>query len=150
VLRDRDVRNAIQAALQATNAFDGVFLWGLPANYGSGASNAAIAVIQPDSGKLDDIWDGSTEMGLVGTGNVTLSVCSRNEDPQLRDEAAELLLDTAADAINGQGLAGLTMPDKTRVTAWKWREPAAPDRWITATVVYQYIVETWSGLGTSP
>ena len=45
--RDRDVHSAIQAALVETNAFDNVYLWGLPEDYGSGSSATAIAVIEP-------------------------------------------------------------------------------------------------------
>ena len=45
--RDRDVRNAIQSALMETGAFDSVWGWGLPENYGTGASNLAAAAIEP-------------------------------------------------------------------------------------------------------
>ena len=45
----------------------------------------------------------------------------RHDDPQLRDEGAELLLDTAANALNGQSLAGLTFPQTTRIIQWDWQ-----------------------------
>ena len=44
--RDRDVRNAIQTALIQTGAFDAVWLWGMPEDYGTGASNLAVAAIE--------------------------------------------------------------------------------------------------------
>jgi hypothetical protein len=88
-MRDRDVRNAIQTALVATGAFDGVYVWGLPEDYGSGASNAALAVIEPESSTQDDRWDAAPEGGLIATSRVTITLIFRAEDPQVRDEAAE-------------------------------------------------------------
>ena len=147
---DRDVRNAIQTALLESNAFDGVWVWGLPEDYGTGTSTLAGTAIEPVSGSEQDLWDGSGQIGLVVTGTVSLTLLYRNEDPQLRDEGAELLLNTAADAINGQSLAGLTLPDKTRITAWQWQQPTAPERRIKATVQYQYISESWDGFDETP
>lgn len=141
--RDRDVRNAIQSALQQTGAFDAVYVWGLPEDYGSGASNAAIAVIEPESSTQDDRWDSATSAGLVVSSRVTLTLIYRAEDPQLRDEAAELLFDIAANALNGRGLGGLTMPQLTRFVSWRWEKPTAPERRIASIFSYQYIVEGW-------
>ncbi len=148
--RDRDVRNAIHDALVATNAFDGVWIWGLPENYGTGTSLLCGAAIEPDSSKQEDLWDGGTEIGSVVTSVVRITLLYRNEDPQLRDEGAELLMDTAANALNGQGLAGLTLPDMTRFQAWQWQKPTAPERRILATFSYQYIVEGWGAYDVSP
>ena len=72
-----------------------------------------------------------------------------HEDPQVRDEAAELLFDTAADALNAQSLAELTLPQLTRFMSWRWEKPAAPERQITAIFLYQYIVEGWDDYDTS-
>jgi hypothetical protein len=146
--RDRDVRNAIQTALQNTGAFDGVWIWGLPENYGTGASQLAAAAIEPESSTQNDIWDGGPETGLTVTSRLTITLLFRDEDPQLRDEGAELLFDTAANALNGHCLGDLTLPDMTKFTSWKWQQPAAPERRITATFTYQYIVDGWSNYGT--
>jgi len=149
-MRDRDVRNAIQAALMATGAFDGVWIWGLPEDYGTGSSQLAAAAIEPVSSQQDDRWDGGSETGLCISSTVNITLLYRHEDPQLRDEGAELLLDTAANALNGQSLAGLTLPDLTRFTGWRWQKPTPPERQITATFSYQYIVEGWSDFDVSP
>ena len=74
----------------------------------------------------------------------------RHEDPQLRDEGAELLLDTAANALNGQSLAGWTFPPTTRITQWDWQPPTVPERRINAVFFYQYIVEGWDEYDTTP
>ena len=155
--RDRDVRNAVQAALVATDAFDvspaagaAVWIWGLPEDYGTGASSTAAAVIIPQSSRQEDLWDAAPAGGLVITSRLGIVLLYRNEDPQLRDEGAELLLDTAANALNGQSLAGLTFPQTTRIIQWDWQAPTVPERRIIAILSYQYIVEGWDEYDTTP
>jgi hypothetical protein len=148
-MRDRDVRNAIHDALVTTGAFDGVWIWGLPEDYGTGSSKIASAAIEPESSTLEDRWDAATGGGLIVTSRVTLTLLYRHDDPQLRDEAAELLFDTASNALNGQCLAGLTLPQLTRIVAWRWEKPTPPERRITSTFLYQYILEGWDSHDTS-
>jgi hypothetical protein len=150
VSRDRDVRNAIQAALLATSQFDAVWIWGLPENYGAAASNLAAAAIEPVGTEETDRWDSEPDGALEFASTVRLTLLYRNDDPQLRDEGAELLLDTATNALNGQSLAGLTLPPWTIITAWSWAEPVPPERRITATFRYRYLVEGWAALDTTP
>ncbi len=148
--RDRDVRNAVQAALIETNAFNGVWIWGLPEQYGTGADEQAAAAVVPQSSRQEDLWDAAPAGGLVITSRVGLILLYRHTDPQLRDEGTELLLDTAANALNGQSLAGLTFPQTTRVTGWDWQPAEAPERRIQATLTYQYLVEGWDEYDTTP
>ncbi len=150
--RDRDVRNAVQSALIATNAFDhgAVWIWGLPEDHGTGSSEQAAVAIVPMSSSQGDLWDAAAAGGLVITSRVQLVMLYRNEDPQLRDEGAELLLDATANALNGQSLAGLTFPQTTRITDWTWQPPAVPERRIQATLTYQYIVEGWESYDVTP
>jgi hypothetical protein len=147
--RDRDVRDAIQTALIQTGAFDAVWLWGLPEEYGSGASNLAVAAIEPSSSDQLDRWDYAPAGGLIVSSRVNITLIYRHEDPQLRDEGVELLFDTAANALNGQSLAGLTLPQLTNFTSWRWEKPAAPERQITAIFLYHYIVEGWNSYDIS-
>jgi hypothetical protein len=147
--RDRDVRNAIQTALIETGAFDAVGIWGLPEDYGTGASALAAAAIEPASSDQTDRWDDATAGGLLITSTVTITFLYRHEDPQLRDEAVELLFDTAANALNGQCLADLTLPGLTRFVSWRWEKPEPPERRITSTFSYQYIVEGWDAYDTT-
>jgi hypothetical protein len=148
--RDRDVRNAIQAALVATNQFNGVFVWGLPEDYGSGASAEAFAAVLPMSSRQEDLWDAAPAGGLVITSRVAIVLAYRHIDPQLRDEAAELLVDTTANALNGQNLAGLTLPQTARVIQWDWQQVTVPERRINCVFSYQYIVEGWDEYDTTP
>jgi hypothetical protein len=148
--RDRDVRNAVQAALTETNAFDGVWIWGLPEDFGTGSSQQAAAAIVPQSSRQEDLWDAAPAGGLVITSRVAITLLYRNEEAQARDEGAELLLDTAANALNGQSLAGLTFPQTTRITQWDWQPAASAERRIQAILTYQYIVEGWESYDITP
>ena len=149
-MRDRDVRNAMQAALAATGAFDAVWLWGLPEAHGSGASRLAIATIEPVSSVQDDRWDSAATGSLVVTSQVAITLLARHEDPQTRDENAELLLDVVANALNGQSLAGFTIPELTRLASWRWSPPSAPERRVEAIFGYQYIVDFWNSYDLTP
>jgi hypothetical protein len=155
--RDRDVRNAVKAALIATEAFDlmpsgdsAVWIWGLPEDYGTGSSIQAAAAIIPQSSRQEDLWDAASAGGLVITSRLGIALLYRHEDPQLRDEGTELLLDFAANALNGQSLAGLTFPQTTRIVQWDWQAPTVPERRINAILSYQYIVEGWDEYDTTP
>lgn len=155
--RDRDVRNAVQAALVATDAFDvsvnagaAVWIWGVPADWGTASSNKAAAAIVPMSSRQEDLWDAAPAGGLVITSRLGIVLLYRDNDPQLRDEGAELLLDTTANALNGQSLAGLTFPQTTRIIQWDWQPVTVPERRIQAILSYQYIVPDWDGYDTTP
>jgi hypothetical protein len=148
-MRDRDVRNAVQSALQATGQFDLVSLTGLPEDYGFGASNLKVCVIEPVSTQEDPRWDAQTFGGMVNTSQVSLTFIARFEDAQLRDEQVEQLVDVAANAINGNQLGTLVIPGLTRITSWQWQPPSAPERRIKATFQYAYLVPGWQALDTS-
>ena len=149
--RERDIRTAIQNALAATQAFDGVHVFGLPEDCGSSADELAMAVIMPRSTQEDDLWDAGPAGGVIYRCTMALTVLARNEDPQARDEAAERLLNIAMNAINGQDLVpGLTIPDKTIVASWDWQKEEHPERRINCTISVWYEVEGWDAQDTTP
>ncbi len=147
--RDRDVRNAIASALELTGAFDDVTLRGLPEVAREGASYNAIATIDPDSSTQEDRWDSAETGAVIVTSRVMITLAARNNDPQLRDEAVEDLFDIAADALNGQSLAGFTSPELTRFVAWRWLPATQPERRIAATFSYTYLVSSWTSYDTT-
>jgi hypothetical protein len=147
--RERDVRNAIQESLRATGAFSDVWITGLPEDYGQAASSLTAAAIEPISTRLTSGWDSAPSGGLDYTSELSVSLLARHPDPQLRDELAEQLLDFLINAINGQSLANFTIPQHTMITSWQWLAPRPPERRITATVGFAYLV-TWDGFDTSP
>jgi hypothetical protein len=148
-VRERDVRNAIRDAVSRTGHFDGVYLSGLPEDYGFGASSTAVAVIEPDATNHVAGWDSQIEGGLDFRASVKLTLIARDRDGQARDEAAELLLDVAVNAIQGVSLAGFTVPGRTMDVAWRWLRPAAPERRIVVSIAYDYLVEGWNSFDVS-
>jgi hypothetical protein len=147
--RERDVRNTIKELLLATGAFSDVWITGLPEDYGQAASSLTAAAIEPVSTRLTSGWDAAPSGGLDYTSELSVSLLARHPDPQLRDELAEQLLDYLINAVNGQSLAGLTIPQHTMITSWQWLTPKPPERRITATVGFAYLV-TWDTFDTSP
>jgi len=146
--RERDVRNAIHAALVATGAFSDVWITGLPEKCGQGASDLTAAAIEPDRTIFTKGWDAAIAGQLDYTATCTVTLLARHPDAQLRDELAEQLLDYLNNAVNGQSLAGFTLPQKTMVVGWQWQPTAAPERRIAATVSFAYLV-TWDSFDTS-
>jgi hypothetical protein len=148
-MRERDVRNEIRDRLTDTGAFSLATLAGLPEATGFGASDLTAAAIEPQSTQQVTGWDAQPFGGLEMMAQVLITILARHEDPTLRDELAEQLLNTAADAINGQSLAGMTVPGKTRITGWRWLPATPPERRIAGTLTFSYIT-TWDGLDTTP
>jgi hypothetical protein len=151
--RDRDVRNAIVAALQATGVFDTVNVSGLPEAFGVGASNGAAAFIEPDNSSIDErLGDTPLYGALVVTSRCRITFAYRAssaDDAQTRDEAAENLVEYAMNALNGVALADLTSPQLSRFMSWQWAPAAAPERRIVAVFQYAYIIQSWDGFDTT-
>ena len=147
--RDRDVRNAIQAALTETGAFDAVWIWGLPEDYGTGASN--LAAPRSSRRRATRPIAGTTRPtgGLLVTSLVTITLLYRHEDPQLRDEAAELLFDTAAERLTASAWPGSRCRSSRDSCRGAGRSQHAPERRITASFSYHYIVEGWDSYDAS-
>ena len=83
------------------------------------------------------------------TCRLNLIFLARHEDPQIRDDTAELLLNIAADALGGNTLGGVALPSRTRIQSWIWQTPAAPERRIMAVLEFQYLVDCPTGFNTA-
>jgi hypothetical protein len=148
--RERDLRNLIRDLLDQTGAFDGVYLSGLPEASGRPAGESRSAAVEPGETSLamPEPWDDAGGDLLLNC-RVNLTLQSRHEDPQLRDELAELLLCIAANALNGSTLGGASLPGRTRIRSWSWQKPIAPERRILAVLEYQYLVDGQTGFNTA-
>jgi hypothetical protein len=147
-MRERDVRNALKDALVVTGAFSDVWLTGLPENYGGAASDLTAASIEPSGTSLTTGWDAQLAGALDYTARLNVTLLARHDDPQLRDELAEQLLNTLHNSVNGQSLAGFTLPGKTYVMSWTWQPASPPERRISAVVTFAYLV-IWEGWDTT-
>jgi len=133
----------------ATGMFDNVTLAGLPEDYASAAGSLALAVIEPFSVRQEDFWDSTAIEGLKITSVVEITFLARNEDPQLRDEKVEQMMNAAINVIQGQNLAEITVPEHTRFTSAKWLKPKAPERRIITTFTYEYLQIGWGSYDTA-
>lgn len=139
--RDRDVRNAIQAALMATGAFDNVYLWQLATFSDRSSEDARAAAIEPVGWKETDNWDDVASGTIEINATCKIAFLARDEDEQARDEACEDLLNTACNALNGQSLSDLTLPQWTKFTDATWKPAIPPERQIVTTFSYRYLVD---------
>lgn len=147
--RDRDVRNAIVAALKATNAFDAIYTTGLPNFDDQSAEDVLAASIQPIEWVEIDAYDDAPAGYSQIESRLRLVFVARTEDPQVRDDSVEDLLEFARNALNAQVLAGITLPEWTKFASGKWEDPAPPERKITTVFTYRYLVSTWANFDTT-
>lgn len=149
--RERDVRNAIRDALVATGAFGEVVLRALPELQGTPASDLTLASIQPASSRVVSGWDAAPGGILRYACTVTVTVLSRNADPELCDDAAEQLVNYVRDAVNGKVLVpGYVVNQKLYVSNVAWKDPVAPERRVVVTVAYEYLDQGWDSADTTP
>ncbi len=149
-MRERDVRNAIRQALIDTDAFDEVHVSGKAEDYGISAGATKMCIIEPMGTSEDSFGDDVPEGAIVYVSRIGCTFVGRDQDPQKRDELAELLLDTAADVLNGNNFGlGDMIPAKTRFTGWNWKNPVAPERQIQAIFQATYWIDGWNQMDTT-
>lgn len=146
---ERDVRIAVRDLLDATSAFDGVYLSGLPETRGERGGDLQAAAVEPDETTASCNWDDASGPRIM-TARATIVLMARDEDPQTRDEMAERLLETAIAALNGRSLAGKTLPEWTGIQSWAWRKPNPPERRIEAALEFRYLVEERGPADSTP
>jgi hypothetical protein len=149
-MRDRDIRNAIRSLLLDTDAFDTVWLTGTPDRASTPSSSQCLAIIEPESSEFTPTWDSALLGGVIVTSKVTISIVVRHPDPQTRDELAEQLFNIAGDTLNGQPLGGFVNPQMTRFVAGIWHKAIPPEREISSTFTYQYILNGWDSADEAP
>jgi len=137
---ERDIRIVIRDLLDATSAFDGVYLSGPPEHRGERGGDLRAAAIEPGETAASSCWD-DVSGPLVMTARATIILMARDDDPQTRDEVAEQLLETTIAALDGRSLAGRTLPEWTGIRSWTWRKPTPPERRIEALLEFRYLVE---------
>ena len=146
--RERDVRNAAIEALLATHAFEGVYPYVMPEDRGRRAGDLRAAVVAPVNGsntlEYDDVSGGNPLCRM----SFNVIVMCRDDDAQVRDDAADRLLSVARNAINGMSLAGLTFPFMTIVRNHQWIAPTPPERQIRLLVEAAYEVPGWTSFNT--
>lgn len=148
--RSDDIRDDIRARLEATGHFSRVSTRGTPDEQGFSAGDLVAAVIGMTADDTTDLYDGGDGTGLRVDGRCPVTLMVRNADPQLRDRQLDLVRNVLRRAVNGQSLAGLTVPDKTYMKSSRPMPPKAPERRIEATVIWAYLPESWDDFDDAP
>lgn len=148
--RSDDIRDDIRARLEATGYFSQVSTRGTPEEQGFSAGDLVAAVIGMTTDDTTDLFDGGDGTGLRVDERCPVTLMVRNADPQLRDRQLDLVRNVLRRAVNGQSLAGMTVPDRTYVKNSRPMPPKAPERRIEATVVWTYLPESWSDFDDAP
>lgn len=165
--RERDIRSAIRDALVRSGAIleSDVYLGGA-AEVAGHTDGPLVVAIEPHSttmgtsgamsagagfGRTAAGWDSETSGRLAWTTQILVTIISRNDDPETRDDAADLMLSYLQNSVNGQILAeGLTVPSATLVKTWTWKAPTPPTRMLVATVWCDYLSEGWDNFDETP
>lgn len=140
--RDWYVLEAIQALLEATHAFDNVYLSELPESRGRSAGELKVAVLEPNDWEELDESDDAADVQDTVRMRFKLTLMVREEDPALRDSEVDRLLNVCKNVIDGQQLvAGQTIPGWTKLKRAKWEPARAPERRMTVTGETAYWVD---------
>lgn len=142
---DGDVLDDAQGRLQATGAFDGVYRSALPESRGGAAGDRLAAVVAPLDWEQTDDVDDETLVQSTRRVRWTLTLIVRDDDPEARERALEKLLAVAQNALDGQALAALTIPDWTRLRRGRYQPPSAPEQRMTVTGEFAYWVAGFNG-----
>ncbi len=153
-MTDHDVRNAMKAQIMATGVFDDMPFGRDPLEWATGEPGARTCQIEPAKERFEALWDRSGEDGGVIHGEAECTFTAQDEDPQVRDEALELLYNAAANVLNNFGLpiggGTTTMPAFSWLDTFRWLPPLHPTRQGKATYIYRYFVSSSASLDTTP
>lgn len=147
--RDRDIRNAMRDLLAATGQFDVSTCDGLPETRGWPGGALRGVNIDAWNSSDADLCDDAGGPTLLRSATLKVTFAAIDDDPAVCTDMVERLINVAANACNGQCLAGLTFPGKTKFTNLRWLKPSPPERRCEATFTYQYEIITFTDFNTS-
>lgn len=147
--RDADVIDDVIDRLTATGQFAGVYWGELPEVRGRPAEQIAMATVEPASWNETDEFDDETDYQSVVKATFLLTLFTRSPDARTRDRSLDLLRTAAANAINEQSLAGITIPGLTILRNGKYLPANNPERRMTIIGEYAYFVDGPTGHDTT-
>lgn len=140
---DERIRWAIRDALLETGCFVGVHLTGDPESHGQSAGDTTAAFIDLPAGEGRSIADGGDESFVQEDRRLKVTLMVRHAEAEERDRQLAVLLQCLRNVVNGRSLAGLTVPDHTRLGPFSPSGPRSVERRYTCSVVYQYLAPNW-------
>lgn len=147
--RDADIIDDVIDRLTSTGQFAGVYWGELPELRGRPAELLAMATVEPASWNETDEFDDEFDYQSVVKGTFLLTLFTRDKDPRTRDRILDLLRTAAANAINEQSLAGITIPGLTILRNGKYLPANNPERRMSIVGEYAYFVNGPTGHDTT-
>lgn len=150
-VRDYSILRAVAKALDDTGQFSRVVVGEKPTAERTGvAANATpAAIVTPVSFDETDNWDDPTEVQSERVLQIAVTLIVRDESEDTRIDLLDRLGQEAAKAIGGLSLAGVTIPDKTRVRRGQWSPAADPEKQLVLTVETSYLIDGFDGYDTA-
>ncbi len=147
-VRDWDVMTGFRILLDATAAFDHVYLTSYE-DRTPNPSDAYSAILQIDSWDEIDIFDDNGGITQQRAVSWILTLFGRGPDPEVRDRELDRIQGVVANALDGESLGSLVMPDLTKLRKGKWEKPVPPERRITIHGTFTYLIPDWDEHNTS-
>lgn len=143
--RDSDILDAIEAALEATGEFDGIYRCSASELSGKPADDLRAVCLEPMVESDNDLWDSYSDgpMELVSA-QAAITLIVRHQDARVRDRLVDRLKSVARNALNGRSLCNLTLPDFTRFASFQSQKPKPPERMVRGTFAYRYLVDSFT------
>ena len=149
-VRDRPILRLIRDALMASKEFDAVTTSGLPEMDGQSAGIARLGSLELQSSKEVVLFSDPYNVTVERTVHFLLTVSDRDNDPDARDDEADRLVAVAANAINGNDFGGVTIVDRTFLSAGTHLPPMGVERRIKAAGQFVYLIPSWNTRNTTP
>lgn len=147
--RDYDVLTEMAQLIEATGAFDAVYLSRPVSEVGTGADRAAFASVHPDQWDEDTARSSGEGDGLEWEHNARfyVEIAVREHDPEVRDRKIDQLQSVVQNAIAGRSILGHTISDTTRIRRGQYLRPDASQRVLRLNGEFSYFVEGSAGHG---
>lgn len=143
-VRDRTILRLIADALAATGEFDEVCTTGLPERTGRTAGDARLASLELVSFKERELATDPDTAPRERTVRYHCYLLVRVEDPDARDDEVDRLANVAANAVDGQTFAGITLRSFTTLDAGQYLPAAAPERRLVMTGQFVYLLDSYA------
>jgi hypothetical protein len=100
-------------------------------------------------GTIPTIGTMPTDVSIPRAVAWTLTLFVRQSDPESRDREADRLANVAQNVLDGQSLAGITLPGLTKIRRGRWERSPAPERRLVLMGEFTYLVNAFDGHDTT-
>lgn len=127
--------------LVETGVFDAVYRSALPESRGRSSADRIVAVVTPSDWEQTDESDDEDTVQSTRRARWTLTIIVREEDPETRERLLDQLLTTSQNALDGQTLGGITIPDWTRLRRGRYEPPVDVEQRMVVTGEFAYWIQ---------